>query len=133
LARTSLSNWTRNLIMCRCGCIAGVDVHIIISVEGVAMDEDKVRAVLGWPLPTTVRAVHAFFWFGGLLRSNCKAVNPATTQGCIQVVTGGFIGVSCPAMCPHIGACSQAAAILCLLHANSVQSGFNGQCLLILL
>jgi hypothetical protein len=25
----SLSNRTKNLIMCRCGCIAGVDVHII--------------------------------------------------------------------------------------------------------
>jgi hypothetical protein len=31
LVRTSPSNQTRNLIMCRCGCITGVDVHITCS------------------------------------------------------------------------------------------------------
>jgi hypothetical protein len=39
LAYTSLSNQTRNLIMCRCGCITGVDVHIMLEEEEVLLPQ----------------------------------------------------------------------------------------------
>jgi hypothetical protein len=38
--------------------------HVILA-EGVAMDEDKVCAVLTWPVPTSVRAVRAFLRLAG--------------------------------------------------------------------
>jgi hypothetical protein len=37
----------------------------VISAEGVAMDEDKVRAVLTWPVPMSVRTVRAFLGLAG--------------------------------------------------------------------
>jgi hypothetical protein len=40
----------------------------VISEEGFAMDEQKVRAVLDWPVPGSVRAVHAFLRLAGCYR-----------------------------------------------------------------
>jgi hypothetical protein len=37
----------------------------VISAAGVAMDEQKVRAVWEWPVPRTVHAVHAFLGLTG--------------------------------------------------------------------
>jgi hypothetical protein len=42
-----------------------------ISAKGVAMDEDKIRAVLDWPVSCMVRVVHAFF---GLVGYYCPFV-----------------------------------------------------------
>jgi hypothetical protein len=37
----------------------------VISAEGIAMDDDKVHAVLTWPMPTSVRVVWAFLGLVG--------------------------------------------------------------------
>jgi hypothetical protein len=39
-----------------------------ISANGVAMDEDKIRVVLDWPVSCMVRAVHVFFGLAGYYR-----------------------------------------------------------------
>jgi hypothetical protein len=44
----------------------------VISTEGVAMDEQKVRAVLDWPLPYSVRTVRAFLSLVGYYRCFIK-------------------------------------------------------------
>jgi hypothetical protein len=40
----------------------------VISADDVAMDEQKVRAVLDWPLPRSVCAVRAFLGLAGYYR-----------------------------------------------------------------
>ncbi|WVZ96354.1 hypothetical protein U9M48_042006 [Paspalum notatum var. saurae] len=40
----------------------------VISAAGMAMDEDKIRAVLSWPVPRTVRAVRGFLGLAGYYR-----------------------------------------------------------------
>jgi hypothetical protein len=40
----------------------------VISEAGVAMDKQKVQAVLEWPMPRSVRAVHAFLGLAGYYR-----------------------------------------------------------------
>ncbi|KAG1925560.1 retrotransposable element [Pimephales promelas] len=40
----------------------------IISQEGVAMDEKKVKAVLDWPLPTTLKELQRFLGFANFYR-----------------------------------------------------------------
>lgn len=35
----------------------------IISLEGVSMDDNKAKAVVNWPLPTTVRELQRFWGF----------------------------------------------------------------------
>lgn len=37
----------------------------VISAEGVAMDESKVRTVMDWPTPRTVRALRGFLGLAG--------------------------------------------------------------------
>ncbi|WVZ89950.1 hypothetical protein U9M48_036295 [Paspalum notatum var. saurae] len=44
----------------------------VISAAGVAMDEDKIRAVLSWPVPRTVRAVRGFLGLAGYYRQFIK-------------------------------------------------------------
>jgi hypothetical protein len=44
----------------------------VISAEGVTMDEQKVRAVLDWPLPRSVRVVRAFLGLAGYYRCFIK-------------------------------------------------------------
>jgi hypothetical protein len=44
--------------------------HIIFA-EGVAMDKQKVQAVLDWPLPCSVRVVRAF---SGLAGHYCRFI-----------------------------------------------------------
>jgi hypothetical protein len=44
----------------------------VISTEGVAMDEQKVRAVLDWPLPCSVHTVRAFLGLVGYYRCFIK-------------------------------------------------------------
>ncbi|WVZ98182.1 LOW QUALITY PROTEIN: hypothetical protein U9M48_043651, partial [Paspalum notatum var. saurae] len=44
----------------------------VISAQGVAMDDDKVQAVLSWPVPKTVRAVRGFLGLAGYYRRFIK-------------------------------------------------------------
>ncbi|WVZ49241.1 hypothetical protein U9M48_000615 [Paspalum notatum var. saurae] len=44
----------------------------VISAAGVAMNEDKIRAVLSWPVPRTVRAVRGFLGLAGYYRRFIK-------------------------------------------------------------
>uniref|UniRef100_A0A0A9CM28 Integrase catalytic domain-containing protein n=1 Tax=Arundo donax TaxID=35708 RepID=A0A0A9CM28_ARUDO len=44
----------------------------VISEKGVAMDEEKVKAVLSWPLPHSVRAVRGFLGLAGYYRRFIK-------------------------------------------------------------
>ncbi|WVZ98114.1 hypothetical protein U9M48_043592 [Paspalum notatum var. saurae] len=44
----------------------------VISAAGAAMDEDKIRAVLSWPVPRTLRAVHEFLGLAGYYRRFIK-------------------------------------------------------------
>lgn len=40
----------------------------IISAEGVAMDDNKVQAVVSWPRPTTVKELQRFLGFANFYR-----------------------------------------------------------------
>jgi hypothetical protein len=40
----------------------------VVSAEGVAMDHQKVQAVVDWPVPRSVRAVRAFLGLVGYYR-----------------------------------------------------------------
>jgi hypothetical protein len=44
----------------------------MISEEGVAMDQQKVQAVLDWPLPRSARAVRGFLGLAGYYRRFIK-------------------------------------------------------------
>jgi hypothetical protein len=52
----------------------------VISADGVAMDGEKVQAVLSWPPPTTVRAVRAFLGLAGYYRRFIKDYGRPLTQ-----------------------------------------------------
>ncbi|MGL5200451.1 MAG: RNase H-like domain-containing protein, partial [Aeromonas veronii] len=40
----------------------------IISAEGVAMDDQKVQAVVNWPIPTTIKELQRFLGFANFYR-----------------------------------------------------------------
>ncbi len=40
----------------------------IVSPEGVRMDPDKVKAVLSWPIPDSLKALQRFLWFANFYR-----------------------------------------------------------------
>ncbi len=40
----------------------------IVSPEGVRMDPDKVKAVVGWPIPDSRKALQRFLGFANLYR-----------------------------------------------------------------
>jgi hypothetical protein len=44
----------------------------VISAQGITMDEQKIHAMLDWPHPCTVRAVHAFLRLAGYYRRFIK-------------------------------------------------------------
>ncbi|WVZ83528.1 hypothetical protein U9M48_030666 [Paspalum notatum var. saurae] len=44
----------------------------VISSQGIAMDDDKIKAVLSWPVPRTVRAVRGFLGLAGYYRRFIK-------------------------------------------------------------
>jgi hypothetical protein len=50
-----------------------------ISANDVAMDEDKVQAVLAWPVPSTVRVVSAFLGLASYYRRFIKDYDAITT------------------------------------------------------
>jgi hypothetical protein len=55
----------------------------VISEDGVAMDTAKVQAVLDWPCPQLVRAVHSFLGLAGYYRRSIKdygAITEPLTQ-----------------------------------------------------
>lgn len=43
-----------------------------ISEGGINTDPDKIKAVVDWPTPTTVKDVHAFIGFSSFYRRFCK-------------------------------------------------------------
>jgi hypothetical protein len=45
---------------CAFGCSDIAYLSHVISTTGVAMDDQKVRVVVDWPVPRSVRAVHTF-------------------------------------------------------------------------
>lgn len=46
----------------------------VISQEGVAMDERKVKGVLDWPLPQTVKELQCFLGFAKFYRRFLKKI-----------------------------------------------------------
>jgi hypothetical protein len=51
----------------------------VISVDGIAMDEQKVWAVLDWPLPHSVRVVRVFLELVGYYHRFIKNYDAITT------------------------------------------------------
>ncbi|XP_053530636.1 uncharacterized protein LOC128628963 [Ictalurus punctatus] len=58
-------------------------LRYVISPEGVAMDQSKVRAVVEWPTPRTVEELQRFLGFANfyqrLIRDFCKIAQPLTS------------------------------------------------------
>jgi hypothetical protein len=55
-------------LKCAFGASSVAYLSHTISAKGIVMDEDKIRAVLDWPVLCTVRAVSAFFGLVGYYR-----------------------------------------------------------------
>jgi hypothetical protein len=53
---------------CEFGCSEVVCLSHVISGAGVAMDQQKFQAILGWPTPGFVRVVHSFLGLVGYYR-----------------------------------------------------------------
>jgi hypothetical protein len=62
----------------------------VISEAGVAMDPQKVQAVLDWPVPQTVRAVRAFLGLAVYYRRFIKEYSVITTPLTALLTKGGF-------------------------------------------
>jgi hypothetical protein len=57
---------------CAFGCSDIAYLSHVISTTGVAMDDQKVRVVVDWPVPRSVRAVHTFLGLIGYYRCFIK-------------------------------------------------------------
>jgi hypothetical protein len=68
---------------CSFGCSEVAYLGHVISAASVAIDDQKVRAVVDWPLPRSVCVVHAFLGLTGYYRCfiwNYSAIaTPLTT------------------------------------------------------
>ncbi|KAG8068579.1 hypothetical protein GUJ93_ZPchr0005g14818 [Zizania palustris] len=62
----------------------------VISATGVAMDEQKIRAVIEWLVPRSVRAVHAFLGLAGYYRRFIQNYGSIATPLTKLLKKGGF-------------------------------------------
>ncbi|XP_051506023.1 uncharacterized protein LOC127413185 [Myxocyprinus asiaticus] len=61
----------------------------IISSEGVAMDNNKVRAVLNWPQPTSVKELQCFLGFANFYRCFIRGFSSVTAPLTSIIREGG--------------------------------------------
>ncbi|KAK1695119.1 hypothetical protein QYE76_011816 [Lolium multiflorum] len=86
---------THKLFLKRSKCSFGEEsmayLGHVISAEGVAMDGDKVLAVVDWPVPRTVRAVRGFLGLAGYYRKFIKGFGTIAAPPTALLKKDGFL------------------------------------------
>jgi hypothetical protein len=89
----------------------------VISEAGVAMDNQKIVAVLDWPFPKSARAVRGFLGLAGYYRKfiqnfgTIAAPHTSVKKGRVLLVRGGQLSLPCTQEGAHLSTSAPAAGL----------------------